>query len=175
MRSPGARIKAYIDTNIYVYAILHHPVYGEVCSNIIRDIGRGLYEAHGSHMVAIELLGSLSRIDPSLARKAVELYLSSRHVVIHELSEDVIHLASIINELTNVRYDSVHAAVMLLNSIQVVISNDRDDWLRLLSKYDAIKEKVGRETYVKLPEVLSLVTPNEYREWVKNLTSAAGG
>ncbi|HIE32917.1 MAG TPA: hypothetical protein EYP81_02550 [Thermodesulfobacteriaceae bacterium] len=70
------RARVYIDTNIYVYAILHHPVYGESCAEILRDIGRGIYEAYGSTLVAIELLGALSKIDARVARRALEDYLS---------------------------------------------------------------------------------------------------
>jgi len=35
------RIKAYIYTNIYVYAIIHHPVYGEQCAEILKNADMG--------------------------------------------------------------------------------------------------------------------------------------
>ncbi len=55
-------IKAYIDINIYVYAIIHHPVYERLCAEILKDIDRGIYEAYGSILVALEVLSSLSKI-----------------------------------------------------------------------------------------------------------------
>ncbi len=163
------KTKVYIDTNILIYAILHHPVYGEICTKILRDIEHGYYEAHGSLMVAIELLGALSKIDPLLARKAVDLYLSTEHILIHEITEDVIHLASIINEVVNMKYDSIHAAIMILNNISTVISNDEDDWLKLVNNYEAIRETIENETYIRTPRKLTLITPNEYRKWLMNV------
>ena len=40
-------------------------------------------------------------------------------------------MAAIINEVVNVRYDSVHAALVILNDIPTVITNDLDDWIRI--------------------------------------------
>lgn len=149
------KTKVYIDTNIFVYAILHHPEYGEKCSNIIRDIKQYYYEPHGSLMVAIELLGSLSRISPSIARKAVNLYLSIEQLVMHSVSEDVVQLASLINDIVNIKYDSIHAAIMILNDIPVIISNDTDDWLKLINNYGKVREYIEEKCILKHREKLN--------------------
>jgi len=36
-RKAGMRTKAYIDTNIFVYAAIHHPQYGSSCAEMLRD------------------------------------------------------------------------------------------------------------------------------------------
>ncbi len=161
------KIRVYIDTNIYVYAIIHHPVYGEPCAEILRDIGKGLYEVYGSTLVAIELLGALSKIDSSIARRAVEDYLSLG-INILEVNEDVIRLATIVNELTSIRYDSIHVALVLLNNIPVVITNDLDDWLKVSKNMHRIVEKIEEEGYTTMINELQVVPPKRYREWRKN-------
>ncbi len=165
------RTKVYIDTNVFVYAILHHPEYGEKCSKILRDIKQYYYEPHGSLMVAIELLGSLSRISPSLARKAVNLYLSIEQLVMHSISEDVVQLASLINDVVNIGYDSIHAAIMILNDIPLIISNDVDDWLKLINNYKKVRKYIEEKTYIKTPRSIELITPNDYSQWIMRLFS----
>ena len=86
----------------------------------------GVFEGYGSLMVAIELLGSSSKINTKIARKAVELYFSL-NVNILPLNEEVLNLASVINQVVNVKYDSIHAAIVMLNKIPVVVTNDLDN------------------------------------------------
>lgn len=171
MRSLGMKIRVYVDTNIYVYAILHHPAYGESCAEILRDIARRTYEAYGSTLVAIELLGSLSRIDPQIARRALEDYLSL-DIILLNVSLEALRLAAIINEVTNARYDSIHAALVLLNDIPVVITNDLDDWGRISRSLDRIMEEMKREGYETRVEHLQIVSPRDYRKWRRTIVSA---
>jgi len=70
------RTDAYIDTNIYVYVALRNRAYFEKCRLILRDALSGRLTAYGSPMVAVELLGSLSRVDPVLAREALRACLA---------------------------------------------------------------------------------------------------
>ncbi len=162
------RIKAYIDTNIYVYAIVHHPLYGGVCAEILRDTERKVYEAYGSTLVAVELLGALSSIDPRIARRAVEDYLSL-DIEVLDINKDVIRLSAIINEVANTRYDSVHAALVLLNHIPVVITNDLDDWYKISKRIHEIVEEARRERYETIINELQIVSPETYHEWKENI------
>jgi len=70
------RTDAYIDTSIYVYVALRNRAYFEKCRLILRDALSGRFTAYGSPMVAVELLGSLSRVDPVLAREALRACLA---------------------------------------------------------------------------------------------------
>lgn len=160
------KIRVYIDTNIYVYAILHHPVYGEPCAEILRDTARGLYEAYGSVLVAMELLGSLSKIDAGIARRALEDYLSL-DITLLDVDWEALRLAAIINEVVNIRYDSIHAALVLLNNIPVVITNDLDDWGRISRSLNRIREKMREEGYTTGVDRLQIVSPRDYQEWKK--------
>ena len=174
MRSPGRMIKAYIDTNIFIYAIAHHPSYGAPCSRILRDFGKGVYEPQGSLLVAVELLGALSRVEPSIARRAVELYLAL-DIPILPLSVEAICLASIVNEVVNVKYDAIHAALMMLHDVPVIITNDVDDWLRIARDYDAIREMALREGYRIGLSRIEVVTPDSYPKWYESLSTSQDG
>ncbi len=156
------RTRVYIDTNIYVYAILHHPVYGKPCAEILKDIARGIYEAYGSVLVAIELLGSLSRIDPVIARRALENYLAL-DITLLDVDWEALRLAAIINEVVNVRYDAIHAALVLLSNIPVVITNDLDDWSKVSRNLDKIKERMREEEYKTKVDRLQVVPPKDSR------------
>jgi len=168
LRSLGMKIKAYIDTNIFIYAILHHPVFGNICSRILRDMKKRVYEPCGSLMVALELLGSLSKIDPSVARRATELYLALDMTLI-PLNVEILNLASIINETTNIKYDAVHAAVMMLNDIPVIITNDVDDWLRLSRSYQQLLNRIISEGYQVNFNRIDVITPQDYTKWYEGL------
>ena len=163
------RIKVYIDTNIYIYAIIHHPVYGEPCAEILRDISRGFYKVHGSMLVALELLGSLSKISPYVARRATEDYLSL-DITMLDIDEDAVRLAAIINEVVNIKYDSIHASLMLLNNVPTIITNDLDDWHKVSRNLDKILEKIKGEGYTTMVNKLQVISPKEYEEWRKTLT-----
>ena len=146
LRNRGIKIKACVDTNIYVYAIIHHPVFGDLCFTILRKMEKGFFEGYGSLMVAIELLGSLSKINTKIARKAVELYFSL-NVNILPLNEEVLNLASVINQVVNVKNDSIHTAIVMLNKIPVVVTNDLDNWLKLSENYSLVLKKAREEGF----------------------------
>ena len=85
------------------------------------------------------------------------------------LNEEAVGLASIVNEVTNVRYDAVHAALMMLHDVPVIITNDSDDWLRIARDYSAIRERALREGYrIDLPRI-EVVTPDSYPKWHESL------
>ena len=162
------RIKVYIDTNIFIYAIIHHPVYGEVCSRILKSLKERKYDACGSLMVAIELLGSLSKINSTIARKAVELYLSLDMVIL-PIDEKIMSLASIINEVVNVGYDAIHAALMILNEVPITITNDRDNWFKLARNFNQIRKAIEKEGYEVGLKEMKVITPDNYLEWYKRI------
>ncbi|RLE94816.1 MAG: hypothetical protein DRN04_01860 [Thermoprotei archaeon] len=159
------KIKAYIDTNIFIYAIVKHPLLGETCTRILRDMKNKVYEAYGSHLVAIELMGALSKINPSSAKRALKLYLALDLTIV-PLTEEVLTLAATINEVVNIKYDAVHAAITMLNNIPVVITNDRDDWLKLAENFDKVLSKVSEEGYRVSLKDIKIVTPNLYLMWL---------
>ncbi len=150
-----------MDTNVYVYVALRHPELSGPCAAILRRVVSGELRAAGSDLVAVELLGSLARVDPRVARGALEAYLAMplRRL---EIDERVLRAAAAINEIVNVRYDAIHAALMLLNGVEVAVTNDLDDWTRMarrLPDIAAALEEAGLEATAK---GLAVISPTSF-------------
>jgi len=108
-------------------------------------------------------LGSLSRISPYIARRAVEDYLSI-DIILLKINEEVVRLASIINEEVNIKYDAVHAALMLLNDIPTIIINDTDDWEKIRKEFAKVIERIKEEGYTTSINKIDIVTPDNYKK-----------
>ncbi|MHA1589722.1 MAG: type II toxin-antitoxin system VapC family toxin [Candidatus Njordarchaeales archaeon] len=156
-------IRAYIDTNIIVYAVFHHTKYGSECEKILYDAQNGRIEAYGSYLVAIELLGSLSRIDPVIAYKVTKYYLAL-NIKMCELNELTLTIAGIINTIVNVRYDAIHLALMLSHDIDTIITNDLDDWIRIKRNYKRIRKALLEENYDIRVRELKVISSSTYKQ-----------
>lgn len=106
---------------------LRHPKYGLPCKKILDDIVDGELKAHCSQLVPIEMLGSLSRIDKSIAYSAV-LAFYKFPVTMIPLSERIIREASALTPETGVGCDATHAAAMRSRGLKTVITEDVDHW-----------------------------------------------
>lgn len=120
----------YIDTNIFVYSALAHPIYGKACKRIIDDIQNKNIKAYCSFLVPIELLGSLARIDVEKAATAVVAFFSLPITMI-QIGESVLQDAATVAIESGVGYDSVHAACMQAEGLGTVITEDVKDWRRI--------------------------------------------
>jgi len=120
----------YIDTNIFVYSALAHPIYGKACKQIIDDIQDEKIEAHCGFLVPIELLGSLSKIDREKAAIAVEVFFSLPINMI-QIDDRILLDAASITFQTGVSYDSVHAACMRRKNLETIITEDVTDWKKI--------------------------------------------
>jgi predicted nucleic acid-binding protein len=124
------RLSFYIDTNIFVYSALAHPIYGKACKRIIDDIQNKNIKAYCSFLVPIELLGSLARIDAEKAATAVVAFFSLPIAMI-QIGESVLQDAATIAIESGVDYDSVHAACMQAEGLDTIITEDIKDWRRI--------------------------------------------
>jgi predicted nucleic acid-binding protein len=124
------RLSFYIDTNIFDYSALAHPVYGKACKRIIDDIQNEKIEAYCSFLVPIELLGSLARIDTEKAAIAVAAFFSLPIGMIR-IDEWIIQDAAAIMLDSGVSYDSIHAACMRSKGLDTIITEDTKDWKKI--------------------------------------------
>jgi predicted nucleic acid-binding protein len=120
----------YIDTNIFVYSALAHPVYGKVCKQIIDDIQDEKINAYCGFLVPIELLGSLTRIDSGKAAIALSAFFSLPINMI-KIDQRILMDAANITVDTGVSYDSVHAACMHKEDLDSIITEDITDWKKI--------------------------------------------
>ena len=120
----------YVDTNIFVYSALAHPVYGKSCKEIIDDIQNGKIEAYCGFLVPIELLGSLAEIEVKRASIAVVAFFSLPMEMI-QIDEHIVRDALGIMLESGVSYDSVHAACMKRRGLDTIITEDVKHWTRI--------------------------------------------
>lgn len=120
----------YIDTNIFDYVILRNEKYGEACKSILDDIGNGI-EAVCSFQVPIELLGSISQVDPLLGYNGLQGFFSFK-IRIVEVSERLLLHAALISKQTGISgYDAVHVATMKQEGLDVIITENYKDFKKI--------------------------------------------
>ncbi len=122
--------KVYIDTNIFDYVILRNETYGEACKAILEDISNNI-EAICSFQVPIELLGSISQIDPVLAYEGLQGFFSFK-IRIVEISQRLLLNAALISKQTGISsYDAVHAATMKQEGLNTIITENYKDFEKI--------------------------------------------
>ncbi len=136
----------YIDTNIFIYSALAHPVYGESCKQIIDDIQNLKIKAYCSFLVPIELLGALARIDPQKAGLALEAFFSLP-INMLAIDEKTLQDAARLTGESGVGYDSVHAACMCIKGLDKIVTEDVGDWKKF--------------------KLFTIIRPLEYKKTVK--------
>ena len=144
----------FIDTNIFVYSALAHPIYGAACKQIIDDIQNEKIKAYCSFLIPIELLGSLSKIDAAKAAIAIDAFFSLPINMI-PIDEQTLHDAASITLQSGVRYDSIHAACMRRKGLDTIITEDAKDWKRI--------------------KHFTIIRPLEYEKTVKNRQQSGRG
>ncbi|KPV63889.1 MAG: hypothetical protein AOA66_0619 [Candidatus Bathyarchaeota archaeon BA2] len=120
----------YIDTNIFDYSALAHPIYGKACKQIIDDIQNGKIDAYCSFLVPIELLGSLAEIDVQKASIALAAFFSLPINMI-QVDEWVLRDSVSIMLESGVTYDSIHAACMRRKGLNTIITEDTKHWAKI--------------------------------------------
>lgn len=139
------RKRAYIDTNIFIYVAINNPDYFEQCRKVLEDLVNGDYEGYGSELVVFELFGSLSKINPIAAYEAVTYYLDLP-IKILKTDRSVFQIAREISKESQTSYDAIHAALMMKNNINTIITEDLNDWLRIKKIWTKVSKKIGLET-----------------------------
>lgn len=150
------RLRVYIDTNVYDYVALMHPVYGPPSKKLLGDVMNGAIEAYGSRFVAYEIYGSLSELNPQLAADAVGAYYSMPLV---RLTSDVetYRVAATTSSLSGVSYDAVHAALMIQAGVNAIATEDLEDW----TKIEGAWEEAARKHGYTIME-LTILRPSKY-------------
>ena len=124
------KLSYYVDTNIFVYSALAHPVYGKCCKQIIDDIQNEKIEAYCGFLVPIELIGSLAKIDDAKVSIALDSFFSLPIRMI-QIDESILQNAAKIMLESRVTYDSIHAACMGRQRLDTIITEDVTDWKKI--------------------------------------------
>ncbi|ACP36334.1 hypothetical protein LS215_2357 [Sulfolobus islandicus L.S.2.15] len=132
--------RVYIDTNIFIYVALKNPEFYDECYKVLEMLISNEFEGYGSDLVLFELFGSLDKINVNVAYEAVNSYLDLP-IIILKLNRDTFGYAKEISELAEVNYDSLHAALVAQNEVEVVVTEDVNDWSKILKVWPKIKDK----------------------------------
>jgi len=154
--------RVYIDTNIYIYVALKHPDFYKKCYNVLDMLVSKEFTGYGSHLVLFELFGSLSKIDVEAAYEAVNSCLNLPLTML-EANRDTFTYAREIAMLSRVTYDSLHAALVAQNGIDLVVTEDLKDWCKILAAWPKIKRKLRVKDLAVLSPTKGLIHCDQYR------------
>lgn len=131
--------RVYIETNIFIYVALKHPEYYMPYYKLLRKIVSEQIHAYGSELVLFELFGAMAKINPAAAYEATISYLN--FPITHlELNRETFELERDLSEDSKTTYDSIHAAVMMRNNINIIVTEDLRDWHRIAKTWVKVKK-----------------------------------
>lgn len=124
---------AYIDTNIFIYAIENHFKFGKACKKILLDIENEKLKAHSSVLVLVEIVNVLMKINRILKKegeKTVDIpgsidAILSLPIVWFDLDFFTIKKAAEYEDKIS-GVDCVHLSMMEINGITRIISADEE-------------------------------------------------
>lgn len=143
-----------MDTNVFIYAVEHHPTYGEACEHIVRDIESGKLEALCSKLVLVEFVNVLTRLNRELNKrqeafevpKLTEALLSLVRSWA-DLDDMVVKRASQYTANVNPP-DYFHLATMEVHGLKDVLSADRElnriPWINRIDPKEYRGSRVGQ-------------------------------
>lgn len=140
-------MRAYIDSNIFVYAIFAHPTLGKTCKVILDDLQAGSLQGVVSTLVPTEVMSVVVEHAPSKAGVVV-ISIYSLPLIIVEVSQDILLSASEVALKFGLSgYDAIHVATSLKSNAGIIISNDdeikRVKEIKLIKplKYEQLRKK----------------------------------
>lgn len=118
-------MRAFVDSNIFIYAAQAHPKFGKACKQIVEDIESRKIEAATS---VLNIAETAEVIDRNVGRKAsvsvVELLLALPMDIEDVVKEHEVDALSIFSSSKANYFDAVFAAVMREKFIDTIVTND---------------------------------------------------
>lgn len=133
----------YIDTNIWIYAIIAHPKYGEKCKQILKKIETKRLEAAISTQVLGEVAGVLySKYKVKDTTSQLNAILSYP-IGIYIVHPDTVRVAAeYARDYGVTPYDGIHIALAVEYNVTDIISGDKElDKVDLIRRTDPTKFK----------------------------------
>ena len=118
-------MRAFVDSNIFIYAAQAHPKFGKACKKIVEDIESRKIEATTSVLNVAEVAEVIDRnVDRKASINVVELLLALPMDIEDVVKEHEIDALSIFALSKANYFDTVFAAVMKEKFIDTIITND---------------------------------------------------
>lgn len=131
--------QVYIDTNIFIYVALKHPDFYRGSYEVLHMLVSEEFTGYGSHLVLFELFGALSKLNVEAAYEAVNAYLDLPLKIL-ELNRDTFIYAREIAKLSGTTYDALHAAIIAQNNLDIIVTEDIENWEKILKIWSKIKK-----------------------------------
>ncbi len=121
-----SRLKAFIDTNVFVYAIELHPTYGEIAGRILSLVDLGELDGFTSSLVIMEICWYLeSRKRFSEMQEIIDLITGSRMHVLEIELQDIKRGAEDKSEYQGIDLnDLINYNLMKRQGIETIYTND---------------------------------------------------
>jgi predicted nucleic acid-binding protein len=131
----------YLDTNIWIYAIMAHPKYGEKCMQILEDLEKGALEAVISVQVLSEVANVLyRRFGIRDTVNHVGAILSYPLKVIDLTPDIVLRAAEYSRDYGILPYDGIHVASALSSFVTEILSADKElDKVGIVKRIDPLE------------------------------------
>lgn len=118
-------MRAFIDSNVFIYVAQAHPEFGEACKKILKDIELRNIEAVTSVLNIAEVAEFIDRNENrKAATNVVELLLALPMDIEDVVKEHEIDALSIFSTSKASYFDTVFVAVMKEKFIDTIITND---------------------------------------------------
>ncbi len=115
----------YIDSNVFVYAILNTEEIGEKARSLLQRIQQGDEKAETSALTFDEVFWAIKKIDFEAALEAAQALLNFPNLEIVSVDRDLsLSALQIIKEYHLDPRDAIHAATAIAGKAEVVVSTD---------------------------------------------------
>lgn len=118
-------MKAYIDTNIFIYSMFADPKMGPHCKRLIDDVEEDKTSGVICQLVPIEVLSIAMERDPSKADIALAAIFSLPLIFLNVDHTMLMKAADVARKYRLTGYDATHVAAALMSQVDFLISNDQ--------------------------------------------------
>ena len=116
----------YLDTNIFIYAIINTDKAGDKCRNFLKNIQVGKILGITSCLTYDELIWTLRKICPDKIKESSKHFLNL-NIKFADVNKLVLHKTEDVLEKYNLKpRDSIHLATMQINNCKKIVSDDKD-------------------------------------------------
>lgn len=124
----------YLDANIFIYAATNNGKEGDLCRDVLRKIAFKKIIGQTSFLTWDEIVYSIRKIkDRQIAAKEGENFLKFPNLILLKIDEKIMGKAQELINMYNLKpRDAIHAASVILNGINNILSDDSD--------FDKVKE-----------------------------------
>lgn len=118
----------YLDSNLFLYAILYPDVKGEKARNFLKSVREGPKKACTASLTYDEIIWKVKVLrGPEDALLAGEAFLNMGNLEIVEIGREILWMAhSLMKEVSLDPRDAIHAACCLKKGAEVLVSEDSD-------------------------------------------------